>query len=48
MADQVLSASTATPFEICTTFFTPETVFVLLASKLATLPPKTGQRSSTA
>src|SRR5437870_580482 len=48
IADQVLSAITATPFEICTTSLTPGTAFAFEASKLATLPPKTGQRVNTA
>ena len=48
IALQVLSAITATPFEICTTFLTPGTAFAFVASKLATLPPNTGQRSSAA
>ena len=48
MADQVLSATTATPVEICTTCFTPGTVLALESSKLATLPPNTGQRATTA
>src|SRR6185503_3748846 len=48
IALQVLSAITATPFEICTTFLTPGTAIVFVASKLATLPSNTGQRSSEA
>src|SRR5690242_16612430 len=48
IALQVLSAITATPFEICTTFFTPGTAMAFEPSKLATLPPNTGQRSSEA
>ena len=48
IALQVLSAITATPFEICTTFLTPGTAIAFVASKLATLPPNTGQRSSEA
>src|SRR4029078_8172255 len=47
MADQVLSAITAMPFEIWTASLTPGTSLVLVASKLATLPPNTGQRVST-
>src|SRR5438874_10988540 len=38
----------ATPVEICTTCFTPGTAFALVASKLFTLPPKTGERATTA
>src|SRR6185437_12715788 len=48
IALQVLSAITATPFEICTTFLTPGTVIAFEPSKLATLPSKTGQRSNEA
>src|ERR1041385_3382751 len=48
IALQVLSAMTATPLEISTTFLTPGTAMALEPSKLATLPPKTGQRSSEA
>ena len=48
MAFQVLSATTATPDEICTTCFTPGMALVFAASKLATLPPNTGQRATTA
>ena len=48
MAFQVLSATTATPFEICTTLFTPGTALAFVASKLFTLPPNTGQRATTA
>ena len=48
IAVQVLSATTATPFEICTTCLTPGTAFAFGASKLATLPPNTGQRATTA
>ena len=48
IALQVLSATTATPFEICTTSFTPGTAFAFAASKLFTLPPNTGQRATTA
>ena len=48
IADQVLSATTATPFEISKTCFTPGTRFAFDASKLATLPPNTGHRCNTA
>src|ERR1700688_2284279 len=48
MADQVSCASTATPLEIATTLTTPGTALVLEASKLATFPPNTGQRWTTA
>src|SRR5438876_10001538 len=48
IALQVLSAITATPFEIWTTFLTPGTAMAFDPSKLATLPSNTGQRSSDA
>src|SRR2546427_6009945 len=48
IADQVLSATTATPEEICRMCFTPRTVFAFESSKLFTFPPKTGQRATTA
>ena len=59
MAAQVLRAMTATPptglkwagsglSSICTTFCTPGTLSASAASKLATLPPNTGGRATTA
>ena len=48
IAVQVLSAITATPFEIWITSFTPGIAFAFAASKLATFPPNTGQRATTA
>ena len=48
MADQVLSAITATPFEICVTISTPRTAFAFSILKPRTLPPNTGQRTSDA
>src|ERR1019366_6137800 len=48
IADQVLSATTATPLEICTASFTPRIAFALSALKLATFPPITGHRATTA
>src|SRR5262252_9051027 len=48
MAAQVLSAITATPFEIVTTSFTPGIDLARAASNDATLPPKTGHRATTA
>ena len=41
IAAHVLSATTATPCEICTTCFTPGTVFALAASNDFTALPKT-------
>ena len=48
IAVQVLSATTAMPLEIWITSFTPGTAFAFAASKLATFPPNTGQRATTA
>ncbi len=48
IAAQVLSAITATPLEICTTVLTPGTALAFVASKLATFPPNTGHRATTA
>src|SRR6266853_6955541 len=48
MADHVLSATTATPVEICRTCFTPRIPLAFESSTLLTLPPKTGQRATTA
>ena len=48
IADQVLSAMTATPLGIWITSFTPGTALAFDASKLATLPPNTGQRATLA
>ena len=48
IADQVLSATTATPFETRTTCFTPGTPFAFASSKVTSFPPKTGHRSMTA
>ncbi len=48
IADHVLSATTATPVETCTTLFTPRTAFAFVPSKLFTVPPNTGHRATTA
>ena len=48
IAAQVSSATTATPFEIRTTCLTPGTSLAFESSTLASAPPKTGQRSTTA
>src|SRR6185437_6397205 len=47
-AVHVLSAITATPFEIFTAPFTPGMAFAFVASKLTTLPPNTGERAMAA
>ena len=45
---RVLRQADPAPLEILITSFTPGVAFALVASKLATLPPKTGHRATTA